>query len=228
MTIRAAPLCDDGKRLPFFWAAVTLLAVAAGPAWAERTQVYSIQGVDCGDCGDQIKSQLKQVKGARKAAFDIHKVELTVRLDDGLADAAILAAVERAGFKAVVGPGQGAYLPTPTYPDGADVVKLTDDGSAVGALEKLRAPAKYTVFDIYAEWCGPCRVVDARLREIVAVRKDVAVRKLNVVDFDRPLARELGPGLRMLPYLVVFSPEGKRTDIAGLGLQKLESALSVK
>jgi len=209
---------------------VTLLAVGLAPrvAWAERTQVYSIQGVDCGDCGDQIKSQLKQVKGVKKAAFDIHKVELTVRLDDGVADTAILAAVDRAGFKAMVGPGQGAYLPTPKYPDGADVMKLTDNGSAVGPLEKHRAPAKYTVFDIYAEWCGPCRMVDARLREIVAVRKDVAVRKLNVVDFDSRLAQELGPGLRMLPYLVVFSPEGKRTDIAGLELLKLENALSVK
>ncbi len=34
--------------------------LAAAPAWAERTQVYSIQDVDCGNCGDKIKAEYEQ------------------------------------------------------------------------------------------------------------------------------------------------------------------------
>ena len=114
------------------------------------------------------------------------------------------------------------------YPAGADVATLSKDGSAVGRLDKLRVAGKYTVFDVYADWCAPCREVDRRLREIVATRTDVAIRKLNVVDFDTPLARELGPSFEALPYLVVFTPTGKKAEVIGLDLPRLEKALAKK
>jgi copper chaperone CopZ len=199
---------------------------SAAAVHADRTQVFSIQGADCGKCGDEIKDELKKVAGVKKVEFDIHKVELTVRLADGVADEVVIAAVERTGKKAILGAGQGAYLPPATFPPGADVATLTSDGSAVGSLDKLRVPAKYTVFDVYADWCGPCRKVDERLRELTELRSDLAVRKLNVVDFDTPLARELGGRFEALPYVVVFSPAGKRTDIQGLDLKKLDEALA--
>ena len=84
---------------------------------------------------------------------------------------------------------------------------------------------KYTVFDVYADWCGPCRVVDEQLRKVVTDRKDVAVRKLNVRDFDTALARELGPAFETLPYVVVLTPKGKRIEIAGTDFEKLDKAL---
>jgi thiol-disulfide isomerase/thioredoxin len=208
--------------------AVLVTSLAAGSAWAERTQVYSIQGADCGSCGDKIKAELKKVKGIKKTAFDVQKVELTVKMDDSITDRVVQEAVERTGMKAIVGPGQGSYVAFPEYPAGADVARLTGDGSAVGPLEKLRVPGKYTVFDIYADWCGPCRLIDERLREIVAERQDVAIRKLNVVNFDSPLAKELGDAFSALPYVVVFTPSGKRDDISGVNLIRLGGALSEK
>jgi copper chaperone CopZ/thiol-disulfide isomerase/thioredoxin len=199
---------------------------AAAAARADRTQVFSIQGADCGKCGDEIKDALKKVAGVKKAEFDMHKVELTVKLADGVADEVVVAAVEGTGMKAVVGPGQGSYLPPGAYPPGADVATLTGDGAAVGPLDKLRVPAKYTVFDVYADWCGPCRHVDERLRQLAGTRTDLAVRKLNVVDFDSPLARELGARFEALPYVIVYSPAGKRSEIQGLDLPKLEKLLA--
>jgi len=210
--------------VPGLWLVLLLLLAPAG----ERTQVYSIQGADCADCGERLLAELRKLPGVKKASFDKHAVELRVRMQDGVGDDAVTAIVERAGLTAVVGAGQGRYLPHPDYPQGSDVVTLTRDGSKVGALEKLRVAGKYTVFDFYADWCGPCREVDKRLREVVAVRGDVAVRRLNVVDFDSPLARELGTRLDALPYLVVFSPAGKRSDVSGLDLKKLDAALQPK
>jgi copper chaperone CopZ/thiol-disulfide isomerase/thioredoxin len=205
-----------------------LLVLAAAPSWAERVQVFSVQGADCASCADRIKDELKKTKGVGRIEFDKQKVELTVKLEDGIGDETVVSAVERAGFKATVGPGQGAYLPHPDYPAGADVLWLTKDGSAVGPLSKRRAAAKYTVFDVYADWCGPCRTVDERLRDIVGQRADVAVRKLNLVDFESPLGKELGSRLEALPYLVVFTPSGKRIDIAGVDMAKLDKALASK
>ena len=194
---------------------------------AERTQVYSIQGADCASCVEKIKGELKKVKGVKKVDFDKHAVEITVRMEDAVTDQAVLDAVARAeeGMTALVGAGKGAYLPFAEFPAGTDFQVLTDDGSAVGPLPKLAVAGKYTVFDVFAEWCGPCRMVDERLRTVVAQRKDVAIRKLNVRDFDTALARELGPAFETLPYVVVITPKGKRVEIAGTDFEKLDKAL---
>jgi thiol-disulfide isomerase/thioredoxin/copper chaperone CopZ len=205
--------------------AFALAALLLGAPPLDRVQVYSIRGADCADCGARLVAELKKLPGVKKASFDKHKVELTLRIRDDVDDASVSALVEKAGLTLRVGGGQGAYLPPPDYPAGSDVVTLTRDGSKVGALDKLRVPGKFTVFDFYADWCGPCREVDERLRELVAARGDVAVRRLNVVDFDSPLARELGPSLDALPYLVVFDPNGKRGSVSGLKLDKLEALL---
>src|SRR5262245_47701015 len=207
--------------LRFALAAACLSAIAfAGPAHADRTQVYSIQKADCGDCGAMVQAELKKAKGIKKSSFDKYKVELTVTMADGVSDDVVLAAAERAHLAATVGPGQGAYLPHPKYPDGADVVLLTNSGADVGPIEKLRVKGKYTVFDVYADWCGPCRTVDAHLRDMVAQRKDVAVRRLNVVNFESPLAKRIGAKLRALPYVIVIAPDGKRTELVGSDLPK--------
>ena len=214
------PSILEAMRLP---AAVLALVLLAAPARADRVQVYSIQGADCATCGDKVRAEVKKIKGVKKAEFDVHKVELTVELADSVPDAEILAAAERAGLRAIVGAGQGAYLPHEPYPAGADVQELNKDGAAVGPLAALRVADKFTVFDVYADWCVPCRDVDARLRAVVAERQDVAVRKLNVVDFDSPLARELG--VDTLPFVVVFAPDGKKSEIRGARIDKIDKAL---
>ncbi len=210
-----------------------LLAVGvAGTARADRVQVYSVQGSDCGDCEGEVAPYLKQLKGVKKWVFDPAKSEFTITLADNVRDRAIIDAFERQGcYRAIPGSGHGAkpgvYKPEP-YPESADVAVVTDTGDAVGALEKLRVPGKYTVLDFYADWCGPCRVVDRHLREILSARKDVAVRKLNVVDFESALARQLGRKLKALPYVVVFGPDGKRTEITGSDPKKLTAVLGTK
>ena len=95
----------------------------------------------------------------------------------------------------------------------------------MGPLPKLAVPGKYTVFDVFADWCGPCRAVDERLRQVVTQRPDVAIRKLNVRDFDTPLARELGSTFETLPYVVVLTPKGKRIDVVGTDFEALDKAL---
>ena len=120
-------------------------------------------------------------------------------------------------------PGESRASTRP--PAAADIRTLTDKGEAVGPFEKLRVKDKYTVFDVYADWCGPCRMVDRYLRDLLATRKDIAVRRLNVVNFESRLARQLGPDFDALPYVVVFDPKGKRTEIVGFDEDELDQAL---
>ena len=218
-------------RLSICLAALAVL-LAARPAAADRVQVYSVQGIDCAKCEDEIRPFLKKVKGVKKWTFDLTRSEFTITLADNTSDDAVIAAIERAGpFRALPGAGQGTILGASMhepYPEGTDFAVVTDKGEAVGPLEKLRVAGKYTVLDFYADWCGPCAKIDKQLREIVTTRKDVAIRKLNVVAFNSALAKELGRKLRGLPYLVVFSPDGKRTEIVGENYKQLNTALGVR
>jgi len=210
-------------------AVVALLAVS--PVFAERVQVYSVQGFSCEGCEAEVRPHLKEIKGLKKFAFDGKKYEYTITLADDVPDQTIVDAFKKQGYKAIVGPGQGAgpdaYKPQP-YPEGADVTFVTEKGEAVGDLAQFRVDGKFTVLDFYADWCGPCRDVDRQLHVILGDRKDVAVRKFNVVTFESPLAKELGAKLTKLPFVVVFQPNGKRKEIVGEAPEKLLAALKAQ
>src|SRR5687768_14847323 len=93
--------------------------VVAGEA--ERTTVLSLQGLDCASCFGVIEVALKKVKGVRRVDFDRRTVETTVHTRGAVAPDALIAAVEKAGFKALEGPGRGRWLPPEGFPKGADV-----------------------------------------------------------------------------------------------------------
>jgi len=50
----------------------------------------------------------------------------------------------------------------------------------------------------------------------------------DLSEFESALAKELGPRVDSLPYLIVFTPSGKRFDIAGADLTLLDKALAAK
>jgi copper chaperone CopZ len=135
-------------------------------------QVYSIQGADCASCGEKIRTALKKVKGVKKTEFDIHKVELTVEMEDGVPDSVVLAAAEKVGLRAIVGAGQGEYVAKEVYPAGADVLELQGRGER-GALDAGSAVAgKFTVRRLTRPGAAPPRVDKLRNR---VKRADVAV-----------------------------------------------------
>ncbi len=64
---------------------------------------------------------------------------------------------------------------------------------------------KWTVFDFWAPWCDACKVLERELREL---GPDVAIRRVNIVDFDSPIALRELPGVSVLPRLRLVSPAG--------------------
>ncbi len=213
---------------------VSLLGPAAGcsregapttvPASATST-VISLRTIDCPDCSDRVLAKLRDRPGFYGASFDKVLAELTVQHEPSqLSVEAILAAVRSQGYEGLVGPGQGAYLPQFEFDAAADVKTISHEGEAV-TLEDHLVPNKVTVFDFYAVWCEPCREVDAHMSEVLA-RGDVALRKVNIVDWDSEVAAAYLRGVQGLPYVVVHGKSGKRVArIAGLHLDQLDAAI---
>jgi len=209
---------------------ITLAAVIAlaSPAFADKTQVFSVRPEEGTFCESDLQAEVKKVKGIKKFNFDKTKLQLAVTSANGLPDQVVLDAIKRARARCSSNADMATMVAPENYSKDADVVLLSKKGESIGSLKKHLVPGKYTVFDVYADWCGPCRTVDERLRDLVGKRADVAVRKLNVVDFESPLGKELGSRLEALPYLIVFTPSGKRIDIAGADMDKLDKALTAK
>ncbi len=88
---------------------------------------------------------------------------------------------------------------------GGDVA-VASNGEAFELKEHLAA-GKYTIFDYYADWCPPCRALDPQLRRLAADRPDVALRKVDIVDWTTDVVKQ--HSITALPYLEVYDPEGR-------------------
>jgi thiol-disulfide isomerase/thioredoxin len=196
------------------------------PASATTT-VVSLTGIDCEDCGTRVIKKLEEQPGFYAATFDRVLAELTVQYDAETLDVpAILAVVTSLGYGAIEGAGHGEYLPEVAFAEGLDVVKISEQGEAV-ELESHVVPGKVTVIDFYAVWCEPCRKVDEHMQTVLATHDDIALRKVNIVDWDSEVAKQHMKSVPSLPHLIVYGRDGKQLEtISGLDLEKLDAAIA--
>ena len=107
-------------------------------------------------------------------------------------------------------------------------------GPAGSAAPLTPVAGRFTVVDLWAEWCAPCRELDERLQALARRHPDrLAVRKLDVVDPDSEAwARYLEPGGFNLPHLKLYGPDGalifERSAPPAELIRAIEAALGVK
>jgi thiol-disulfide isomerase/thioredoxin len=89
--------------------------------------------------------------------------------------------------------------------EGGDVEDVVHAGEAA-ALDPV--PSKWTVYDFWAEWCEACKGLERDLRALAARDPRVAVRRVNIVDFDSPISKRELPGVSLLPRLRLVAPDG--------------------
>lgn len=188
--------------------------------------VISLQGIDCESCGTRAIDAVTKRPGVYAASFDRVRAELTVQYDAAQARPAdFVAVVRELGYVGIEGAGQGAYLPVAEFAAGLDVARVAEPGQAVVLRDHL-APGKVTVFDFYAVWCEPCRELDEHMQAVLAANPDVALRKLDIVDWDSDAAKQHLRDVPDLPYVVVFGPSGKQVAaISGLEPGELDTAI---
>lgn len=218
------------KLSPLTFAALLAAAGCSGataiPADA-RTEVVSLDRIDCADCGDQIVADLRERPGIYAASFDKQTAEIRVVASpsfDVLTTVKQLAAHE--GFQAILGAGKGHYLDGPAFPPTADFKVIAHAESEVPDISTLPVKGKITVVDFSATWCRPCRTIDEHMAKVLGARTDIAYRKLEIGDWDTPLAQRYLKGIPQLPYLIIYDPQGARVkDIVGVDLASLDATL---
>jgi thiol-disulfide isomerase/thioredoxin len=189
-------------------AGCTTLRHLRSPPQGARVHAISVRDLRSGDDLDQGAALLEDLKGVHRADADLVHGELKVWTRAEVETPALVGSLTARGVDAVAGSGQGSYRRPPGFAPTADARIITLKGEDVEDLAPFAVPGKVTVFDFYADWCGPCRALDGHLRQIAAARSDVAIRKLNIVDFNSPLANHFVGGA--IPLLVIYNRSGHR------------------
>ncbi len=90
---------------------------------------------------------------------------------------------------------------------GAADIELISQGRQVDLAAHL-VPDKLVLFDFYADWCMPCRYLEPHLDRIAELNADaLAIRKIDVIDWTSPVARQYQ--ISVLPHLKLYGPGGE-------------------
>ncbi len=216
-------------RIVFFF---VLYLAGAGLLGAQeaRTIEFRIEGMSCQACARTATRALEQIEGLQVKAIDPKSGKTVVEAPAAVSTDQIKHALaEQTNFEAFF---EGETLPrslTEAERAGLDIEDLPA-GQKVRFKSHLAA-GKYTIFYFHAAWCGPCRLYGPRVEQLVAAHPDqLALRKVDVGDWNTPVARQLTREYRMpgLPFTLVFDDRGKLLgQVVGNDVDKLRELLSL-
>jgi copper chaperone CopZ len=197
---------------------IALLFVAA--IAAADTFTFKVVGIDCEGCAPPIVKALRAVPGVSNVQLDWKSGRVSVDLASNADKAKLRDALENAGFAAIF-PGEKPKelekLPA------AELKKLdvvTFDGKTKVDVAKALASGKVTVVDFYADWCGPCAVLETRLQHLMQGKSKLAMRRINIGKWDNAAAKQATREFRAsaLPYIRVYDANGKFVEAVTGGM----------
>lgn len=88
-------------------------------------------------------------------------------------------------------------------------------------IAKHLAAGKVTIVDFYADWCGPCRLVSPPLEQLAQTDSDIALRKIDIVEWTSPVAKQYR--VFALPQVNVYDRKGELVGtVRGVDLESIQ------
>ena len=171
--------------------------------------VISLQDIDCAKCGFMVTQELQDNPTVKEPSFDKTNAEVHFQYDaKSTSPEKIVESLKWTNYNLVSGAGQGSYQTMRKFKQAIDVKAITQPGEMVDIYQHL-VPGKFTVIDFFATWCGPCRAADEFFAELLTQRDDIALRKIDIIDWDSDVAKHYLKGATEIPHMIVFDADGK-------------------
>ncbi|XP_004492848.1 thioredoxin F-type, chloroplastic-like [Cicer arietinum] len=83
---------------------------------------------------------------------------------------------------------------------------------------------KTVVLDMFTQWCGPCKVIAPKFKELSEKYLDVVFLKLDCNQDNKPLAKELG--LKVVPTFKILKDSKVVKEVTGAKYDDLVAAIN--
>ena len=100
-------------------------------------------------------------------------------------------------------------------------ITVISHGAQVDINQHL-ALGNVTVMDFYADWCGPCRQLSPQLEQMAANDPEIAVRKIDIVNWKTAVARQFN--IHSIPQVNIYDRSGRLVGtVLGADFEKVKS-----
>ncbi|KAL0728004.1 hypothetical protein Bca4012_024097 [Brassica carinata] len=82
---------------------------------------------------------------------------------------------------------------------------------------------KIVVLDMYTQWCGPCKVMAPKYKELSEKYQDMVFLKLDCNEDNKPVAKELG--IRVVPTFKILKDSKVIKEVVGAKFEDLLAAI---
>ena len=108
-------------------------------------------------------------------------------------------------------------------------IKIIKGGKRLD-FKKHLTEGKITIFDFYADWCGPCRLYSPKLEHLLSENPDnLSLIKVDVIDWKSELAKQLTKSYKLpaLPFTLIFNDKGRLLGrVEGNDIEAVENIIS--
>ena len=203
---------------------VTLVEPALGFG-KEKTSValeFSVAGMSCAGCAQSATEALKKIRGVQTVTIDFASQDAVITATREIIREQIEEALGTLGFEARF-PGDTILQPL-SEEEKADLdIATASQGEAFELADHLAA-GKITIFDYYADWCGPCHLLTPKLERLLLKYDELALRTVDISSWESDAAQQANlPGL---PYVRIYGPQGKLLgSVQGNQIQEVEDVI---
>ena len=179
------------------------------PTAVQEQQKFWVMGMSCGQCARHAVEQLQQIEGIREAEVDYDLGTASLTSERAINADEIRRALNQLGLEARFA-GEPELLPLSEQQRASLDIRLASRGESIRIRDHL-APGKITIFDYFAEWCGPCHLLSPKLERLLLKYPDLALRTVDIVNWESAVAQQATQEFQIpgLPYVRIYTADGK-------------------